>query len=56
MALLVVLESLSPWERVVFVMHDIFGFEHSEVATAVERSEPAVRQLASRARRHVREQ
>ena len=55
MAFLVVLESLTPLERVVFVLHDLFGFDHAEVARAVERSEPAVRQLASRARRHVRE-
>ncbi|WP_345772004.1 RNA polymerase sigma factor SigJ [Geodermatophilus sabuli] len=54
-AFLVVLESLSPLERVVFVLHDLFGFGHDEVARAVDRSEPAVRQLASRARRHVRE-
>jgi RNA polymerase sigma-70 factor (ECF subfamily) len=54
-AFLVVLESLSPLERVVFVLHDLFGFGHDEVARAVGRSEPAVRQLASRARRHVRE-
>jgi RNA polymerase sigma-70 factor, ECF subfamily len=55
MAFLVVLESLSPLERVVFVLHDLFGYAHAEVARTVERSEPAVRQLASRARRHVRE-
>ena len=55
LAFLVVLESLSPLERVVFVLHDLFGFDHAEVARAVDRSEPAVRQLASRARRHVRE-
>lgn len=55
MAFLVVLESLSPLERVVFVLHDLFGFEYAEVAAATMRTEPAVRQLASRARRHVRE-
>ncbi len=55
LAFLVVLESLSPLQRVVFVLHDLFGFDHAEVARAVGRSEPAVRQLASRARRHVRE-
>lgn len=54
-ALLVVLESLTPLERVVFVLHDLFGFQYEEVAAALERSEPAIRQLASRARRHVRE-
>lgn len=55
MAFLVVLESLTPLERVVFVLHDLFGFDHAEVARTVERSEPAVRQLTSRARRHVRQ-
>lgn len=55
LAFLVVLESLTPLERVVFVLHDLFGFQYEEVAGALERSEPAVRQLASRARRHVRE-
>lgn len=55
LAVLVVLESLSPLERVVFVLHDLFGFDHAEVGRAVGRSEVAVRQLASRARRHVRE-
>lgn len=55
MAFLVVLESLSPLERVVFVLHDLFGFAYAEVAAATMRTEPAVRQLASRARRHVRE-
>ena len=54
-ALLVVLESLSPLERVVFVLHDLFGFDHAEVAGALAKSEVAVRQLASRARRHVRD-
>ncbi|MEP6851119.1 MAG: RNA polymerase sigma-70 factor [bacterium] len=55
MAFLVVMESLTPLERVVFVLHDLFGFEHAEIARAVERSEPAVRQLTSRARQHVQE-
>jgi RNA polymerase sigma-70 factor, ECF subfamily len=55
LAFLVVLESLSPLERVAFVMHDVFGFGHDEVARSVGRSEEAVRQLTSRARRHVRE-
>lgn len=53
MAMLVVLESLTPLERVAFVLHDVFGLEFSEVATALDRSEAAVRQLASRARGHV---
>lgn len=47
-AFLVVLESLSPLQRVVFGRHDPFGFDPAEVARAVGRSEPAVRQLASR--------
>jgi RNA polymerase sigma-70 factor (ECF subfamily) len=55
LAFLVVLESLSPLERVVFVLHDLFGFGYGEVAAAVDRSEQAVRQLTSRARRHVQE-
>lgn len=56
LAFLVVLESLSPLERVAFVLHDLFGFGHDEIAVAVDRSPDAVRQLTSRARRHVREQ
>lgn len=55
LAFLVVLDSLSPLERVIFVLHDLFGFAHAEVARAVDRPQPAVRQLASRARQHVRE-
>jgi RNA polymerase sigma-70 factor, ECF subfamily len=55
LAFLVVLESLSPLERVAFVLHDVFGFGHDEVAQTVGRSEQAVRQLTSRARRHVQE-
>ncbi len=53
-ALLVVLETLSPAERTAFVLHDLFGMPFGEVATVVGRSADAVRQLASRARRHVR--
>ena len=53
-ALLVVLEALSPPERTAFVLHDLFGMPFGEVATVVGRSPDAVRQLASRARRHVR--
>lgn len=53
MAMLVVLETLSPLERAVFVLHDVFGFSYSEVAAALDRSEAAVRQLAHRAREHV---
>ncbi|MFF9651779.1 RNA polymerase sigma-70 factor [Streptomyces sp. NPDC014622] len=55
LAVLVVLESLSPLERAVFVLREAFGFPYAEIATALERSEAAVRQLAGRARRHVDE-
>ena len=53
MALLVVLERLSPAERTAFLLHDVFGFGFEEVAVVVGRTPAAVRQLASRARRHV---
>lgn len=52
-ALLVVLETLSPPERTAWVLHDLFGLPFGEVAAVVGRSPAAVRQLASRARRHV---
>ncbi len=52
-AMLVVLETLTPLERAVFVLRDVFGFEYDEIATATERSPDAVRQVASRARKHV---
>lgn len=54
MAMLVVLETLSPLERAVFVLKEVFDFSHAEIADAVERSEAAVRQAAHRAREHVR--
>ncbi|MFJ9682136.1 RNA polymerase sigma-70 factor [Streptomyces sp. NPDC101194] len=54
-AVLVVLESLSPLERAVFVLREAFGFPYAEIAVVLERSEAAVRQLAGRARRHVDE-
>lgn len=54
-ALLVMLETLSPAERAVFVLHEVFGFGYPEVAEVIERSEAATRQLGSRARTHVRE-
>lgn len=54
MAMLVVLETLSPLERAVFVLKEVFGFSHAEIAKMVERSEAAVRQAAHRAREHVR--
>ncbi len=53
MAALVLLERLSPLERAVFVLREVFGFDFAEVASAVGRSEAACRQLALRARRHV---
>ncbi|MBG0814050.1 RNA polymerase sigma factor SigJ [Planomonospora sp. ID82291] len=53
MAMLVVLETLSPLERAVFVLHEVFGFGHPETADILGRSPAAVRQLAARARRHV---
>lgn len=55
MAMLVVLETLSPLERVVFLLREVFDFSFADIATVLERSEPAVRQLASRARSRVRE-
>jgi RNA polymerase sigma-70 factor (ECF subfamily) len=55
MALLVVLEALSPLERAVFVLREAFGMPHAEIAGILGRSEAAVRQLARRARDHVRE-
>lgn len=54
-ALLLVLESLTPAERVAFVLHDVFAMPFAEIAETVGRSPDAVRQLASQARRHVRE-
>jgi RNA polymerase sigma-70 factor (ECF subfamily) len=55
MALLVVLESLSPAERTAFVLHDVFGMPFDDVGEVVGRAPTAVRQLAARARRHVDE-
>ncbi len=55
LAVLVVLESLSPLERAVFVLREAFGFPYSEIAVTLDRSEAAVRQLAGRARKHVDE-
>jgi RNA polymerase sigma-70 factor (ECF subfamily) len=54
LALLVVLETLSPAERLAFVLHDMFALPFEEIAPIVERSPEAARQLASRARRRVR--
>ncbi len=54
LALLVVLEMLSPAERIAFVLHDVFSLPFEEIASIVDRSPAATRQLASRARRRVR--
>src|SRR5829696_1213026 len=54
LALLVVLETLDPAERLAFVLHDMFGVPFGEIAPIVGRSPAAARQLASRARRRVR--
>ena len=53
--LMLVLERLSPLERAAFLLHDVFGIEFEEVATVLQRDPTACRQLAARARAHVRE-
>ncbi|WWQ68944.1 RNA polymerase sigma-70 factor [Streptomyces sp. Q6] len=53
LAMLVVLESLSPLERAVFVLREAFGYSYAEIAEATERGEAAVRQAGHRARGHV---
>lgn len=53
LAMLVVLESLTPLERAVFVLNEVFGYAHTEIAEVIDRSPAAVRQLAHRARGHV---
>ncbi|ATL30916.1 RNA polymerase sigma-70 factor [Streptomyces formicae] len=53
MAMMLVLETLNPTERAVFVLHDVFGYTHGEIAASVGRNEVSVRQIAHRARRHV---
>jgi RNA polymerase sigma-70 factor (ECF subfamily) len=55
LALLVVLETLTPSERLAFVLHDVFGVEFDEIAAIAGKSPAAARQLASRARRRVRQ-
>lgn len=55
MALLVVLETLSPLERAVFILRETFGYDYTEIARILNRTPAAVRQLARRARNHVRE-
>lgn len=54
-AFLLALERLSPLERAVFLLHDVFEQDYADVAKTLDRSEAAVRQLASRAREHVRD-
>ncbi|MEV0644729.1 RNA polymerase sigma-70 factor [Phytomonospora sp. NPDC050363] len=53
LAMLVVLETLGPDERAVFVLREVFGYPHAQIAEALDKSEAAVRQLAHRARSHV---
>jgi RNA polymerase sigma-70 factor (ECF subfamily) len=53
LAMLVLLESLSPEQRAVLLLHDVFDYGYPEIATIVGKSEDNVRQLATRARRHV---
>ncbi len=53
LAMLVVLETLTPLERAVFVLHEVFDYPHTEIAGMLDRSPAAVRQLAHRARAHV---
>ena len=54
LAMLVVLETLSPLERAVFVLKEVFGFTFGEIASILDRNETAVRQVGARARSHVR--
>ena len=54
LAMLVVLETLSPLERAVFILTEVFGFSAREVAGLLDRTEPSVRQVAHRARSHIR--
>jgi Sigma-70, region 4 len=53
LAFLVLLEQLSPVERAVFLLHDVFGYEYPEIAETAGKREDNYRQLASRARRHI---
>src|SRR5215217_917256 len=55
MAMLIVLETLSPLERAVFVLREAFGMPYTEISKILDRKEEAVRQLARRARDHVQE-
>lgn len=53
MAMLIVLETLAPTERAVFILHDVFGMPHGEISQVIGKSVAAVRQIARRARQHV---
>ncbi|MGW5940095.1 RNA polymerase sigma-70 factor [Streptomyces celluloflavus] len=53
MAMMLVLETLNPTERAVFVLHDVFGYTHGEIAASIGKTDVTVRQIAHRARRHV---
>ncbi|SKA13282.1 RNA polymerase sigma-70 factor, ECF subfamily [Chitinophaga eiseniae] len=53
MAMLIVLETLGPTERAVFILHDVFGMPHGEISQVIGKSVAAVRQIARRARQHV---
>lgn len=55
-ALLLALERLSPLERAAFLLHDVFDMDYADVSAAIDRSEAACRQLAARAREHVRQE
>jgi RNA polymerase sigma-70 factor (TIGR02957 family) len=55
LAMLVLLESLTPEQRAVLLLHDVFDYSHAEIAAIINKSEGNVRQLATRARRHVEE-
>jgi RNA polymerase sigma-70 factor (TIGR02957 family) len=55
LAMLVLLESLSPEQRAVLLLHDVFDYGHSEIAAIIGKSEANVRQLATRARRHIQQ-
>jgi RNA polymerase sigma-70 factor (ECF subfamily) len=55
MAFLVLLETLSPTERAVFLLHEVFGYDHREIAEITGKSEPNCRQILARARQHVDE-
>ena len=55
MAFLVLLESLSPAERAVFLLREVFGYGYDEIAQAISKTEPACRQIFARARRRIDE-